>query len=211
MAIDAFLKLVGDSDPIKGECMDKLFPGLIELSSFSLDAQKDATGRMEGQGGLSPIARNHAQTPEMQLPNIQTELDPSSPDRQIGKDAFGFKITKDMDVSSRYLLQNYCFTWRGDSNPFKEAFVYFRKGGYARAQGLTGENASFLILHFTKPYVYEYQMETDESSSIPKETVKFYFENFTMTYARQLETGQLASGQGGKLTLGWNFNENTEL
>jgi type VI protein secretion system component Hcp len=206
--IDAFLKLMVSGSPIKGECTDEIFKGLIELDSFSMDAEKDAKGRLEGEDKVPPVARKHTNTPEVSLGPLQ-DTDDATPDRSVGKDAFSFKITKDMDISSRFLLQNYCFTWRGDSKPFDTAEIYFRKGGWNDAPGATGDSVSFLVLKFTKPYVFEYSLDVGDTS-IPSEEVKFYFENYTMQYSRQLETGDIGTGEGNQLELGWDFNENKE-
>lgn len=204
--IDAFLKLVLEGEPIKGECTDGIFAGLIALDSFSMDAEKDAKGRLEGEDKIPPQARNHANTLEDPLAPVQSLDDPTTPDRSVGKDAFSFKITKDMDISSRFLLKNYCFTWRGQNQPFDTAEVYFRKGGWTDSESADADNVSFLILKFTKPYVFEYSLEVGETS-IPSEEVKFYFENYTMQYSRQLESGDIGTGEGSRLELGWDFNE----
>lgn len=213
--IDVFLKLLKtDGSPVQGESRDKVCKGLIELEEFSLDALKSVSGadlqdedqqfqRLFQSTGLSRIGNI--------FDNDSADLDDEP---QTAGDAFSFSIKKEVDTASGALFLNYCQTaTKKEKVAFKKAVFYFRKAGswsadLAKGEAVTPEEASFLIVEFTKPYVFKYVVETTSGDiSIPNETVDFYFENYQVNYREQKYSGSLKTSANIK---GWNLRDGND-
>jgi type VI protein secretion system component Hcp len=213
MAIDVFLKLMkSDGSNVQGESRDKVCKGLIELEEFSMEALKSLTADLQDQELRFQRVFQSTGMSRVELPGFEVaELDDEP---QTSGDSFSFSIKKDVDTSSGELFLNYCQTaTKKEKVAFKKAVFYFRKAGawesvLAKGGTVTPVQASFLMIQFTKPYVYKYTVESSGNEySIPTESVDFYFENYQVTYKEQSYAGALKSSANIK---GYNLRDGND-
>lgn len=212
--IDVYLKLIKtDGSNVQGESRDKVCKGLIELEEFSMEALKTLTADLQDKE--LQFQRLFQSTGLSRIGNVfdvdEAELDDEP---QTAGDSFSFSIKKEVDTSSGELFLNYCQTaTKKEKVAFKKAVFYFRRAGswsvtLAKGGTVTPVQASFLMIQFTKPYVYKYSVEVSSGDmSLPKETVDFYFENYQITYKEQLPSGDLDSSANIK---GWNLRDGND-
>ncbi len=195
MAIDAFLYLFTDAKGesfLKGGCTDLVFAKSIQLKTFAMNAESSA-------GTADELAARGAKPVEGSAPTV--------PDAKEPLDSFSITITKDYDRASTDLFNNYAIAAFRKVIPFPMATVYCRIAGplaaYGEGRKPERDDVSFLVYEFCDLYICEYSMQSDEKSSIPGETCKFYFDKYRITYRPQLATGSL----GTRVPLGWNFKD----
>jgi len=214
MAIDVFLKLMkSDGSNVQGESRDKVCKGLIELEEFSMEALKSLSADLQDKE--LQFQRLFQSTGISRIGNLwEGEVAELDDEPQTAGDSFSFSIKKDVDTSSGELFLNYCQTaTKKEKVAFKKAVFYFRKAGeweavLAKGGTVTPVQASFLMMQFTKPYVYKYTVEVSgNESSVPTESVDFYFENYQVTYKEQSYSGSLKSSANIK---GWNLRDGND-
>ena len=191
MSIDAFLELLKEGgEQVEGETQDVLFPKFIEIKSFSMNAKRDMKSSKQ-----SSTSETDTSLPD---PDSEPDLDailerPTMTNNKPGEsvsDSFTVEITKDVDLASTELFSNYCYSVSDQAMPYDKAIFYFRISGAGLKLGKEPKNVSFLVLELTQPFVYSYRLDT-RSTSIPEETVGFYFQTFHVTYKPQQTTGRL--------------------
>lgn len=187
MAVNLFLKLTKSSAPIKGECQDAMFQGMIQLRSFQMSS-------------LSLLARGAA----------AGSPDSDAADSDAGGDACSFTVKKLLDASSTDLFLNYTQA----QNPEKRkasllrGTVFFRADGPS-AKGGSPETVSFLALEFFDVFVYDYALEGNLEDHRPAEEIKFYFDKVQMTY-REPYAADGASLKPPRC-IGWDFEAGRAL
>jgi type VI protein secretion system component Hcp len=194
MATDLFLKLSRGGAPIKGECQDQPFQGMIQLQAFQMSSLALLT-RPEKK--VRPAASGPSPG--------WAEQKPAAVDDSVDEDACSFTVTKALDSSSTDLFLNYTQA----QNPEKRkacllrGTVYFRHDG-PQPKVATPEGVSFLALDFYDMFVYDYSLEGNQEDPRPVEEVKFYFDKYMLTY----KAPYLAAGMALKppCCIGWDFN-----
>lgn len=209
--IDVFLKLMKtDGSNVQGESRDKVCKGLIEVEEFTMEALKSLSADLQDKE--LQFQKLFQSTGLSRIGNVfdddTTDLDDEP---QTAGDSFSFEIKKEVDTSSGELFLNYCQTaTKKEKVAFKKAVFYFRRAGawevtLGKGGTVTPVQSSFLIVEFTKPYVFKYTVErSGDTTSTPSETVEFYFENYQVTYKEQLASGDLDSSANIK---GWNLRD----
>jgi len=179
MAIDGYLELIKDGEPIKGGSNDVIFKGLIDVLSFSMSARRDLTTESRTEDALEFAEAGGGE--EM------------ASSQEMPVDSFSLEITKEVDLSSPDLFNNYCQTSTKLQDPFDSATFYFRVAGGSSMfkAGSDKEAVCFLVMEVTKPYVYSYHLES-KSTSIPQENVKFFFQTYELKYKPQKGAGDLS-------------------
>jgi type VI protein secretion system component Hcp len=192
MAIDGFLELFKESgETVEGEAQDAVFANMIELNTFTMDATRDM--KESDSDTELPEEDNRLVLGDGLTLNLSSDRDNmsnSAPGSSVSE-SFTVEITKEVDLATTELFSNYCYARAKQAMPYEKAVFYFRIAGIGKSAGKEPEDVAFLIIEFTKPYVYSYKQDT-RSTSIPEETVGFYFQSFTMKYKPQTTTGKLA-------------------
>ena len=185
MAVNLFLKLSKSGAPIKGECQDAVFQGMIQLRSFQMSS-------------LSLLARGPASGA------------PDADAADAGGDACSFTVKKLLDESSADLFLNYTQA----QSPEKRKSCLLRGTVYVRsdgppAKGTSADAVSFLALEFSDVFVYDYSLEGNQEDPRPVEEVKFYFDKYKMTYREPYA----ADGVSLKppRCVGWDFEASVAL
>ena len=191
MAVDLFLKLSKSGAPIKGECQDPTFQGMIQLRSFQMSS-------------LSLLARAAG------APGAPGVAEPAASESGAGGDACSFTIKKQLDASSTDLFLNYTQAQNPERRKASllRALVYVRAHGF-NAKGATPESVCFLALEFFDVFVYDFSLTGDQEQPRPVEEVKFYFDKYQMTY-RETFAADGASLKPPRC-VGWDFEAGTAM
>jgi type VI protein secretion system component Hcp len=193
VATDIFLELKKGGAPVRGECQDAPFAGMIQLLAFEMQALSLLTqpaGTVLSQG---------SRRGELQQKEIADFEDAGS------DDACSFSVAKEVDLASIDLFANYIDAQNPEKpKPLMQGWVYFRHDG-PTAPGGKAKDVSFMVLEFDELFVYDYSLEADAEARRPKEEVRFYFDKYAMTYRAPVMTPSgLILGPPSKI--GWDFS-----
>jgi len=174
MAIDAFLDLVGPGgEAVPGESTDASFTGKIALRSIVLSSTGEGKEKKDKDGDAD---------------EDKQDAPPPSTGPKKRRFALSLTVTKDVDIASPLLFQEYSRKAEvKEAKRFEKAVVSLRK-----SQGKT--EFVFLVLTFTNLFVSKYSVEAGDDGKLPLETVCCSFDGLTLEYAPQ----KTAAGREGK-------------
>lgn len=120
---------------------------------------------------------------------------------------FRFQVTKEIDVSSPFLMQAFLSNSfkpkRKEYNSFSEAKITVRKLGHS-----TNAPEPFLEISFRSAYIVGYEVET-RGKDPPEETVSFCFQACEIKYVSQAGTGKMTASTSN--IKAWDFKAQKEL
>jgi type VI protein secretion system component Hcp len=189
MAVDIFLNILKTGAAVRGESLDALCAGMIQLHSFRM-------------GSFTAVGGDLAEATGRQKKAASSSVSPPTPKGE-GVDTLSFSVTKLLDTATPDLLLNYFQTATAKPVPFASANLYLR---YPLPNPTSLAATTFLQIQYWNLFVCHYSMiydfEEDESTR-PVETVQFSFEKYLMTYTPQTSTeGAVAALPR---PLGWDF------
>jgi type VI protein secretion system component Hcp len=192
MALDAFLELIKNGQPVAGETLDKIFGAkkAIAISGFSMETKEkeiEDTAGPQLDTAPTPIGQG--------TPSIRPSSRPQSDAPAKKECPVSFSIDKEVDASSTELYLGYCRNADQMTNPpYDTAKVTIRKAG--------GPNPLvYLVLEFSRVQISSYSVNTS-SDKPPKEKVKFTCRAVKMQYRPQKST----TGFGSAKITGWDFD-----
>lgn len=151
------------------------------------EERQEMLDEREEQGEARVLSQKHA---------------PPTNDRE--KD-YQFQITKQIDISSPFLMQAFMSNSykpkRKEYNSFSEAKYTALKLGHSKSSP-----KPFLEITFRNAYIVGYEIET-QGKDPPEETVSFCFQECEVKYTQQEKTGEMSTSPKIK---GWNFKVQQE-
>lgn len=205
MSTDLFMALKdGMRFKIQGESKDDLYTGWIELLSFDIDTDFDASQVLRQLGSVKNRARTFGQL-------LAGGAGPTAPmaetapveEQEKPLEVFYFKVTKYVDRSSPFLFVNYCESASKEPVKIPKALVAIRKSGRdANSEGLRRYGMAYLKYEFANCWVVQYSIDHDATMNMPKETIRFCCSSYHMSYTPQTSAGEKDSRVR---ELGWDF------